>query len=322
MNKQLIYVIVSFFFFILTLVFNYLSVGGTFNGTDQAGLADKYRLPITPPGWAFSIWGLIYIWQFAWLCYMLYDTIKHREQLQKAQVLTFGYAFYVSWFVSCVCNSGWIVIFAYEEITASTFFIIGVAIALYVNAFISHKYIGLASQYQPSGKDATYIFPTYLLNPTSIALYRGLLLNGIGLYAAWLSIAQCLNIGLLIAYPLKGNQYTASIVALSVFAVIVVLYLFLDFYYLRSWLAYTYTPYAVLLWALSAIATNPMTGEHALKGATAVLVYILLGISAVATVAKIVFGILYVSDMKMSDQQQVNSEMDTTATTYNKMDDI
>ena len=26
------------------------------------GLSDKYPLDITPSGWAFSIWGIIYLW--------------------------------------------------------------------------------------------------------------------------------------------------------------------------------------------------------------------------------------------------------------------
>ena len=26
------------------------------------GLSDKYYLDITPEGWAFSIWGIIYLW--------------------------------------------------------------------------------------------------------------------------------------------------------------------------------------------------------------------------------------------------------------------
>ena len=50
--------------FILALIFNTLnSVGGfaIFQNT-IGGLSDKYPLDITPAGWAFSIWGIIYLW--------------------------------------------------------------------------------------------------------------------------------------------------------------------------------------------------------------------------------------------------------------------
>merc|ERR1712141_983835 len=81
-------------------------------------------------------------------------------------------------------------------------------------------------------------------------------------------------------------------VALSILSVTLVTYWKLDFYFLRSYLLYTYSPYAVLLWALGAISTNPKEGDLALKGATRTFVYVLIGVTVFVTVCKIVMGIV------------------------------
>ena len=50
--------------YVLAVIFNALSGIGGFSifKSTVADLSDKYLLDITPAGWAFSIWGLIYIW--------------------------------------------------------------------------------------------------------------------------------------------------------------------------------------------------------------------------------------------------------------------
>ena len=52
--------------------------------TDQKELSDKYNLPITPPGWVFAVWGLIYIWQAAWQLFLLFDSVKFSYVSQNA----------------------------------------------------------------------------------------------------------------------------------------------------------------------------------------------------------------------------------------------
>ena len=45
----------------LTLVINYLSNTGIFNGNTVKIVSDKYHNYFTPADYAFSIWGLIYL---------------------------------------------------------------------------------------------------------------------------------------------------------------------------------------------------------------------------------------------------------------------
>merc|ERR1711994_1088577 len=102
--------------------------------------------------------------------------------------------------------------------------------------------------------------------------YRVLVLNGVAFYATWTSIAQCLNIAITLTYEGDIDRDTSCIVALSVLTGTLVVFWICDFYALRSYLIYTYSPYAVLLFALSAISTNPDEPDEdhpvALDGAT------------------------------------------------------
>ena len=46
---------------VFTIVMNYLSNTGIFNGNTMQTVSDNYRNFFTPAGYAFSIWGVIYL---------------------------------------------------------------------------------------------------------------------------------------------------------------------------------------------------------------------------------------------------------------------
>jgi len=287
--------------FASTLLINYLSTNGTI-GKPQNELSDKYGLPITPPGWAFSIWGIIYLWQVLWLSYLTYHSIKFSSELKSKDILTFNLSFYITWLLSCAFNMGWIISFSLEQTAFATVVLICISVSLYANAYISHKYIGGLT----FGSDNTY--PAYLKNKTSRVLYRVLLLNGVAFYATWCTIAQCLNIAIFLTYDAKMDVYAASQVALGVLTTLIVAYWSLDFYFLRKWLAYTYSPYAVLLWALGAVSTNSSEGALGLTGPTATWVTVLLALAAVGTVAKVISGVLYACRSSKEDVAVVETQ--------------
>lgn len=49
------------FFLLFTIIFNYLSNTGIFNGKTIANVSNQCHNLFTPAGYAFSIWGLIYL---------------------------------------------------------------------------------------------------------------------------------------------------------------------------------------------------------------------------------------------------------------------
>ncbi len=94
--------------FIATIVINYLSNSGIFNGNTMATVSDKYHNYFTPAGYAFSIWGLIYLGLIAFVIYQGRSLFKKSEN--DWPVLEIGW-----WFViSCVANSFWVIAWLYD----------------------------------------------------------------------------------------------------------------------------------------------------------------------------------------------------------------
>ena len=98
---------------IFTIIINYLSNTGVFNGKTMATISDQYHNYFTPAGYAFSIWGVIYIGLLAFIIYSGRGLFKNTED--DWPVLKIGW-----WFVvSCVANCLWIIAWLYDYIGLS-----------------------------------------------------------------------------------------------------------------------------------------------------------------------------------------------------------
>ena len=94
--------------FIATIVMNYLSNTGVFNGNDNKTVSDKYFNLFTPAGYAFSIWGVIYLGLLGFVFYTGRGLFK--KHVDDSMLLKIGW-----WFViSCLANSVWLVFWLYE----------------------------------------------------------------------------------------------------------------------------------------------------------------------------------------------------------------
>ncbi|MBA2499367.1 MAG: tryptophan-rich sensory protein [Chitinophagaceae bacterium] len=93
---------------IITIVINYFSNTGIFNGNTMSTVSATYSNYFTPAGYAFSIWGLIYVGLFAFIIY--HSTVVFKSGNTKNVALNVGW-----WFViSCVANCLWIFSWLYE----------------------------------------------------------------------------------------------------------------------------------------------------------------------------------------------------------------
>ncbi len=109
--------VLNIIFFAITIWFNYASAAGVFHDTTQAMMSAKYDTLFTPAGYAFSIWGLIYMLLFGFVFYQARSLfVKVRDD---AFVERTGW-----WFIlSCIGNSLWCYLFVGDYILASTFVI-------------------------------------------------------------------------------------------------------------------------------------------------------------------------------------------------------
>lgn len=115
--------ILNMIFLLATLGVNYLGASGFFNGMSQKDVSDKYTTLLTPAGFAFSIWGVIYTLVFISLVYF----IVKRKNVKVSQLVNAISPLFV---ISSLLNMGWIIAFSYELIGLSTLFILGMVISL------------------------------------------------------------------------------------------------------------------------------------------------------------------------------------------------
>ena len=94
---------------IITILINYLSNTGLFNGKTMATVSAAYQNLFTPAGYAFSIWGLIYLGMLGFVFYYgrsLFKPVDDEDQT----VLQIGW-----WFIiSCIANSLWVLAWLYD----------------------------------------------------------------------------------------------------------------------------------------------------------------------------------------------------------------
>lgn len=91
-----------------TLFVNYLAGTGYINNKTPADISDQYPTLLTPSGYAFSIWSLIYLGLFAFSVY----------QALPAQIARFS-KIRTLYVINCAANCVWLYLWHYEQIPLS-----------------------------------------------------------------------------------------------------------------------------------------------------------------------------------------------------------
>ena len=90
------------------IVINYLAAKGYINSRTPEYISDQYPTVVTPAGYAFTIWSLIYL---GLIVFSIYQTLpKNAEKFVRVRSL------YIQ---SCVANCLWIYLWHYEQILGS-----------------------------------------------------------------------------------------------------------------------------------------------------------------------------------------------------------
>ena len=96
--------------FIITVLVNSLAGTGMLNGKSTGEISDKYATLVTPAGYVFSIWAVIYLLLAAFVVFQALPSQKDKAFQRQVGVL-----FVLSSLFNCV----WIFLWQYENITAS-----------------------------------------------------------------------------------------------------------------------------------------------------------------------------------------------------------
>ena len=93
---------------VAVIAFNAIASAGYVNGVSPAAISAKYPTPLTPAGYAFSIWSLIYLGLIAFSIY----------QMLPANLARFR-GIRLLYILSCLLNCTWIYVWHYDRIGVS-----------------------------------------------------------------------------------------------------------------------------------------------------------------------------------------------------------
>lgn len=124
-KSVLVYRILNAVAFAVVLVVNGLSTTGLI-GRTNANISDSYPNSFVPAGWAFSIWGPIYLWLSA---FCIYTAVLPKHTEAADLVAAIGPLF----IISCAFNVAWVFTFSFGTPVAllvSTFWLFGILCSL------------------------------------------------------------------------------------------------------------------------------------------------------------------------------------------------
>lgn len=154
----------------------------------------KYQTLVTPVGWAFSIWGIIFTTQAIWVLRQLVVPSERNNPMVAAVGFRYCYA--------VLAQVTWIFAFTFEQITLSTLIIAILCAVLWSIVFTLKK-----SQSDLGSSSPLITVSSYLLWWFPFTIHAG-----------WITAATTvsLNIELVAQQTLPTIQYTAAVISLVV----------------------------------------------------------------------------------------------------------
>ncbi|QMW02397.1 tryptophan-rich sensory protein [Spirosoma foliorum] len=174
------------FSIIILIVMNYLSNVGAFGGKTNKAISDKYHTLITPAGYAFSIWGIIFL---GLLAFAIYQTLSSQRDNPRFRA--------IGWWVvlNALCNAIWSPLFNNEYIGLA---LIVILVMLFSLVIIEQRL--LERQHVPVlSTDPDNTLPESSASATETWLAR----IPFSIYFGWLTVATILNV----AVYLKATNF-------------------------------------------------------------------------------------------------------------------
>lgn len=260
-------------------MFFYSLVTSIFEST-QKNLSDKYETLVTPAGWTFSIWGVIYAWQALLLIYsltLLFRNSRNTDEKLCTNPDPVGTPFYITYTISCLGNIGWIFTFDRQLLIAALIFLLATAVSLCISVILAARQFYLHAGAQLKKQNLS----------TDIWLTRLLVQNGVAFYCAWTIVASLLNLAIVLQYVNAENNVTCAWIALGILCGIELVVFILEVFVFDKYVRYVIAHYVTLVVALSGILS-----EHYEQGLDYIyFVITLLALTAVLGLARLAIAI-------------------------------
>ena len=180
--------------YVLFIAVNVISQTGAFGLPTNADISDKYSTPITPAGWTFSIWGLIFVLQGGGVLYGLFGPGgEFGTALALGRVSTY---WILEWAFSCAWQGFFIL--------QSRAGMIAAAVALVSTAAFAHK----ASILAKSSSRNSVVQTLFIALPSSI-------------YAGWVTCASAIGV-LVIGVAFQASQTVMTVLSFGVLSSVII----------------------------------------------------------------------------------------------------
>ena len=234
--------------FVVTLIVNSAAGIGLLNGISTGAVSDKYATLITPAGYVFSIWSVIYILLFVFVVYQALPSQNGKMFHQKISVL---------FLLSSIFNILWIFLWQYEFITLSVpviFALLASLIAIYLRLNIGRSNVPMRER---------------LCVHLPFSVYLG-----------WITIASIADVAAALV-SVNWDGFGISNEAWAILVVIVALIITLLVTFTRRDIAYD----LVIIWALVGIAVKQSAYQNIVYTTeiSAVIIAISLVLAILAT---------------------------------------
>lgn len=211
--------IVNLLSVILVLLVNGLSQSQRWNGTTIGEISDQYANLFTPAGYAFAIWGLIFLMLVAYALFQIRRAFFSKKKSPFIEQTGWWFA------IANVCNASWVVAFTYGYIGLSVVIMLGILVSL----------IQIVRKTNMECWDAPIEIVAFVWWPICI-------------YAGWIAVATIANFSAFFAsIGFTGGEFTQILCTMIMITIAVLLNMFM------IWLRNMREFALVAVWALIAI---------------------------------------------------------------------
>jgi hypothetical protein len=210
--------------FLITIIVNTLANTSMLNGTNTGEISDLYPTLVTPAGYVFAIWGLIYILLLVYVVFQAFPSQKQKAFQKEVGVL---------FVLSCVFNVVWLFLWQYGYITLSVlpmFALLATLITTYLRLNIGKS-------------NATLKEKLSVHLPFSV-------------YLGWITVASITDVAAALV-SINWDGFGLSSVTWAILVIAVALIITLLVIFTRRDIAYS----LVLVWALVGIAVKQSANQ-------------------------------------------------------------
>ena len=206
-------------------------------------VSDMFYTQVTPAWWTFAVWSAIYVWQAAWIGYGWTFVLQ-----DSSAVVPFSTKSLILYALVNVCNVIWIYLWGNElpQYSYPVLFILELLLYASIRNEAQHIFQieQSANYYTVVHKDVTDLLG-FNLN-----FARNLILNGMSMYATWITVANLINLAIVLQYYGPFSAALAGTISLVLLGADVVIYFVLENTLIGNFSRYVFVVYPTFSWAL------------------------------------------------------------------------